>query len=90
MTDGANGEIHHRMTRRLADWDYRQRAIYSIVETFADRSRQWMGALARDKFAKNCDSSVAGHSCPAIWYHGKAPVGIDKVAEKAVDAQAPV
>ncbi len=90
MTAGDNGEIHRRMTRPLADWDYRQRAIYSIAVTLADRSRQWMGALARDKLAKNGDSSVAGHSCPAIRYHGKAPVGIDKVAEKAVDARAPV
>lgn len=38
-------EIKHRMTRRLFDWDYRQRAIYMITLTLADRSREWLGRL---------------------------------------------
>ena len=38
-------EIKHRMTRRLNGWDYRQRAIYSITVTLADRSRPWLGRL---------------------------------------------
>lgn len=51
-------ETIHRMTRRLADWDYRQRAVYSITITLADRSREWLGKLAKngepqDKLAKN-------------------------------------
>ena len=38
-------EIKHRMTRRLADWDYRRRAIYMITITLEDRSQEWLGHL---------------------------------------------
>jgi hypothetical protein len=39
--------IKHRMTRRLKNWDYRQRAIYMITVTLVDRSREWLGHLVR-------------------------------------------
>lgn len=38
-------EIKHRMTRRLADWDYRRRAIYMITITLEDRTQEWLGHL---------------------------------------------
>ena len=70
-------EIKHRMTRRLAGWDYCQRAIYMITITLADRTREWLGKLilanngeARDPLAKNSEArnrgAVAAHSCAAI------------------------
>ena len=40
-------ETNHRMTRRLRNWDYRQRAIYMITVVLADRSREWLGHLIR-------------------------------------------
>lgn len=46
-------EIKHRMTRRLANWDYCQRAIYSIVITLKDRSRDWLGWLAKNGEPRN-------------------------------------
>ncbi|MBO6168239.1 MAG: hypothetical protein J6P13_07855 [Kiritimatiellae bacterium] len=45
-------ETRHRMTRRLAQWDYAQKAIYSIVLTLADRSRGWLGRLEKRECAK--------------------------------------
>ena len=33
------------MTRRLLDWDYRQRAIYEITVTLADRRSKALGRL---------------------------------------------
>lgn len=33
------------MTRRLADWDYRRRAIYMITITLEDRTQEWLGHL---------------------------------------------
>lgn len=72
-------EIKHCMTRRLNGWDYRQRAIYSITVTLADRSRPWLGRLntlakngeaqndlAENGEARNGASSVAAHSCAAF------------------------
>lgn len=38
-------ETNHRMTRRLRDWDYSQRAIYMLTLALADRSRDWLGRL---------------------------------------------
>ncbi len=38
-------ETKHRMTRRLNDWDYCQRAIYMITVTLADRTQEWLGTL---------------------------------------------
>ena len=45
-------EIRHRMTRRLNDWDYGQRAIYMITVTLADRAREWLGTLAENGAAR--------------------------------------
>ena len=41
-------ETKHRMTRRLAGWDYRQRAIYMITVTLEDRRGEPLGRLARN------------------------------------------
>ena len=41
-------ETSHRMTRRCADWDYRQRAIYMVTLVQADRSRPLLGRLVID------------------------------------------
>ena len=38
-------ETIHRMTRRLLDWDYSQRAIYEITVTLADRRSKALGRL---------------------------------------------
>lgn len=45
--------IKHRMTRRLFDWDYCQRAIYMITVTLADRTQEWLGSLAENGEAQN-------------------------------------
>ena len=53
--------MKHRMTRRLAGWDYRQRAIYMITVTLEERKHEWLGRLvnlakngeARNDLAKN-------------------------------------
>lgn len=57
-------EIKHRMTRRLANWDYSQRAIYMITVTLEDRRQEWLGhlvSLAENGEAQN--GSVPPHSC---------------------------
>ena len=41
-------ETIHRMTRRCAGWDYRQRAIYQITLVQADRRRPLLGWLVID------------------------------------------
>lgn len=41
-------ETKHRMTRRLAGWDYRQRAIYMITVTLEDRRGEPLGKLAKN------------------------------------------
>ena len=66
-------EIRHRMTRRLAGWDYSQRAIYMITVTLADRSREWLGTLAKNGEAQN--SPVPGHSCHGLWRIAPTPYG---------------
>ena len=40
-------ETKHRMTRRLAGWDYRQRAIYMITVTLEDRRGEPLGKLTK-------------------------------------------
>ena len=60
-TGAARAPVKHRMTRRLAGWDYRQRAIYMITVTLEERRHEWLGRLvnlakngeARDNLAKN-------------------------------------
>ena len=54
-------ETKHRMTRRLAGWDYCQRAIYMITVTLEDRRGEPLGRLAKngesqDYIAKNGES----------------------------------
>ena len=41
-------ETKHRMTRRLAGWDYCQRAIYMITVTLEDRRGEPLGRLAKN------------------------------------------
>ena len=41
-------ETKHRMTRRLAGWDYCQRAIYMITVTLEDRRGEPLGKLAKN------------------------------------------
>jgi hypothetical protein len=47
-------ETKHRMTRRLAGWDYRQRAIYMITVTLEDRRGEPLGKLAQNGESQNC------------------------------------
>ena len=59
--EATRAPVKHRMTRRLAGWDYRQRAIYMITVTLEERRHEWLGRLinlakngeARDNLAKN-------------------------------------
>lgn len=46
--DEVRRETIHRMTRRCAGWDYRQRAIYQIMLVQADRRRPLLGRLVID------------------------------------------
>ena len=46
-------ETKHRMTRRLAGWDYRQRAIYMITVTLKDRRGEPLGKLAKSGESQN-------------------------------------
>ena len=46
-------ETKHRMTRRLAGWDYRQRAIYMITVTLEDRRGGPLGKLAENGESQN-------------------------------------
>ena len=57
-------EIKHRMTRRLFDWDYRQRAIYMITLTLADRSREWLGRLILAENGKAQDGAKPSAALP--------------------------
>ena len=59
-------EIKHRMTRRLANWDYTRRAIYMITVTLKDRSREWLGCLVRSESneAQNREGAAASHLWP--------------------------
>ena len=66
-------ETKHRMTRRLADWDYRQRAIYMITVTLEDRRGEPLGKLAKN--GESQDSPVPGHSCPGLWRIAPTPFG---------------
>ncbi len=66
-------ETKHRMTRRLVDWDYRQRAIYMITVTLEDRRGEPLGKLAKNGESQN--SPVPGHSCPGLWRIAPTPFG---------------
>ena len=61
-------EIKHRMTRRLAGWDYCQRAIYMVTITLADRTREWFGRLT---FGENAEAQDAPASSGSVL--GLAP-----------------
>ena len=67
------------MTRRLNGWDYTQRAIYSITVTLADRSREWLGHLAKNGEAADAPGTafgtVSAHSCAGIWRIDPTPYG---------------
>ncbi len=74
-------ETKHRMTRRLAGWDYRQRAIYMITVTLEDRRGELLGKLVENGegyIAENDESQnspVPGHSCPGLWRIAPTPFG---------------
>ena len=76
-------ETRHRMTRRLANWDYAQRAIYMITITLEDRSREWLGHLvnlaenagAREAGVAAPGGAVPGHSWPGNWAIAPTPFG---------------
>ncbi|MBO4513930.1 MAG: hypothetical protein J5746_14330 [Victivallales bacterium] len=55
-------ETKHRMTRRLADWDYSQRAIYMITVTLEDRRHEWLGHLNLAENGEAQNGSVPPHS----------------------------
>ena len=74
-------ETKHRMTRRLAGWDYCQRAIYMITVTLEDRRGEPLGKLVENGegyIAENGESQnspVPGHSCPGLWRIAPTPFG---------------
>ena len=76
-------ETKHRMTRRLADWDYTQRAIYMITVTLEGRRQEWLGhlSLAENGEAQNGSmpphscGSVPPHSCGGKWIISPTPYG---------------
>ena len=76
-TGAARAPVKHRMTRRLAGWDYRQRAIYMITVTLEERRHEWLGRLVN--LAKNGEARYAGcpvppHSCGG-WAIAPTPFG---------------
>lgn len=67
-------ETIHRMTRRCAGWDYRQRAIYQITLVQADRRRPLLGRLVIDDpkappevVAARIEPSALGAAILAHW-----------------------
>ena len=52
------------MTRRLAGWDYCQRAIYMVTITLADRTREWLGRLTFGENAEAQDAPAKPSSTP--------------------------
>lgn len=85
--EATRAPVKHRMTRRLAGWDYRQRAIYMITVTLEERRHEWLGRLinlakngeARDNLAKNGEArnssrSVPPHCCGG-WAIAPTPFG---------------
>ena len=73
-------ETKHRMTRRLAGWDYRQRAIYMITVTLEDRRGEPLGKLVENGegyIAENGESQspVPGYSCSGLWRIAPTPFG---------------
>ena len=70
--EATRAPVKHRMTRRLAGWDYRQRAIYMITVTLEERRHEWLGRLinlakngkARDNLAKNGEARDSARSVP--------------------------
>ena len=67
-------ETIHRMTRRCAGWDYRQRAIYQITLVQADRRRPLLGRLVIDDpkappeaVTARIEPSVLGAAILAHW-----------------------
>ena len=62
-------ETKHRMTRRLADWDYSQRAIYMITVTLEDRRQEWQGHLSLAENGEAQNGSVPPHSCGSVPPH---------------------
>ena len=71
-------DIIHRMGRRCRNWDYHDRAIYSITLTLEDRSRHLFGELLPGLTAAL--KAAGGNVAPAEW-----PTFVDKV-EKATAA----
>ncbi|MBP5320539.1 MAG: hypothetical protein J6334_06090 [Kiritimatiellae bacterium] len=72
-------ETKHRMTRRLAGWDYCQRAIHMITVTLEDRRGEPLGKLegsiAENGESQNGPSSVPAHSCAGLWRIVPTPFG---------------
>jgi len=86
-TGAARAPVKHRMTRRLAGWDYRQRAIYMITVTLEERRHEWLGRLinlanngeaqnylANNGEARDAGCSVPPHSCGG-WAIAPTPFG---------------
>ena len=76
-TGAARAPVKHRMTRRLAGWDYRQRAIYMITVTLEERRHEWLGRLvnlAKNGEARDAGCSVPPHSCGG-WAIAPTPFG---------------
>lgn len=76
-TGAARAPVKHRMTRRLAGWDYRQRAIYMITVTLEERRHEWLGRLinlAKNGEAQDSARSVPPHCCGG-WAIAPTPFG---------------
>ena len=72
--DEVRRETIHRMTRRCAGWDYRQRAIYQITLVQADRRQPLLGQLVIDDpkappevVAARVEPSALGAAILAHW-----------------------
>ena len=75
--EATRAPVKHRMTRRLAGWDYRQRAIYMITVTLEERRHEWLGRLinlAKNGEARDSARSVPPHCCGG-WAIAPTPFG---------------
>lgn len=76
---GADGALRretvHSMLRRLPGWNYRQRAIYQITITLADRASRSLGRLAVKRLFPDLFRVVGELKLPLDWGDGRRLVG---------------
>ena len=74
----------HRMTRRLAGWDYRQRAIYMITVTLEERRHEWLGRLinlAKNGEARDLPRWSEGFQDTVLFREGQLAAMIEYLRE---------